>query len=202
MPTLSAQCLHLDVHLKYTNIHDTIKFIEINNIEFVVVGPEQPLVDGIIDILEKKGIECFGPNKECARLEGSKAYSKKVMKDLGIPTSDYKTFSNYTKANLFIKDNSNEDNPNYVIKVSGLAAGKGVYIPSTKEEAEKALTEIYIDKRFSKDPETEIVIEERLYGQEVSVLGFCVGWCRDAFWSAVGVPVEPFSGKQIHPFSH
>ncbi|KAF7560331.1 hypothetical protein G7046_g3828 [Stylonectria norvegica] len=147
------------------------KFSEYNKINLVVPGPEAPLVDGIERWFRNIGIPCFGPSQEAARLEGSKTYSKDFMKKYNVPTAAYENFSDYGKAVAYI-DNVSHD---VVIKATGLAAGKGVILPQTKDEAKAALRQIMVDKEFG-DAGTEVVIEELLIGDELSVLTFCDGY--------------------------
>lgn len=149
---------------------DLLNFIKKNNIEFVVIGPEQYLVDGIIDFLEENNIKNFGPNSYCANLEGSKVFAKEVMKKSNVPTADFKVFTDYEKAKQFI-ENSNED---YVLKADGLCAGKGVIIPKNKGEAIAALKEFFIDKKFGKAGE-KVLLEKKIFGEEASILAFCDG---------------------------
>ena len=137
------------------------KFIKKNNINIIIVGPEKPLVDGIVDFLEKNEIKVFGPNKFASRLEGSKIFTKKLCEDNNIPTAKFGIFENIERSLEFI----NQSALPVVIKADGLAAGKGVYISQTKKEAEKAVYEIFNGK-FG-DSKT-ILIEEFLKGEEMS----------------------------------
>lgn len=148
-----------------------VQFAQSNEISLVVPGPEAPLVDGIEGFFKKAGIPCFGPSKDAARLEGSKTYSKDFMKKYNIPTAAYENFSDYEKAVSYI-DAINHD---VVIKATGLAAGKGVIIPQSKQEAKDALKQIMLDRAFGSAGD-EVVIEELLLGDELSVLTFCDGY--------------------------
>ncbi|ATY58491.1 bifunctional purine biosynthetic [Cordyceps militaris] len=148
-----------------------VKFAQSNGVNLVVPGPEAPLVDGIEGFFRAAGIPCFGPSKEAARLEGSKTYSKDFMKKYNIPTAAYENFSDFEKAVAYI-DGIQHD---VVIKATGLAAGKGVIIPQTKDEAKAALKQIMVDKEFG-SAGSEVVIEELLLGDELSVLTFCDGY--------------------------
>jgi phosphoribosylamine--glycine ligase/phosphoribosylformylglycinamidine cyclo-ligase len=116
------------------------------------------------------GIPCYGPSKAAARMEGSKTFSKDFMKKHNIPTAAYENFSDYEQARHYL----DKVNHNVVIKASGLAAGKGVIIPATKEEAQAALKEIMLDKEFGSAGD-EVVIEEFLEGDELSILSFSDG---------------------------
>ncbi|KAI1429398.1 phosphoribosylamine--glycine ligase [Xylaria sp. FL1777] len=142
-----------------------------NNINFVVPGPEAPLVAGAVDFFEGAGIRCFGPSKAAAHLEGSKTFSKDFMKKHNIPTAAYENFSDYETARQYL-DSIQHD---VVIKASGLAAGKGVIIPTTKDEAHKALKDIMQNREFGSAGD-EVVIEEFLTGDELSILTFSDGY--------------------------
>lgn len=135
----------------------------------IVVGPEIPLCDGLADKAIKAGIKCFGPVKQCAMLEGSKAFSKDIMKEYNIPTAKYATFTKYEDALNHVKS------VNYpiVIKASGLAAGKGVILPDDNEKC-AVIRQIMVDHLFG-DAGDEVVIEEKLEGNECSLLVFCDG---------------------------
>ncbi|KAI1375905.1 phosphoribosylamine--glycine ligase [Hypoxylon crocopeplum] len=142
-----------------------------NNINYIVPGPEAPLVAGAVDFFENAGIKSFGPSKKAAQMEGSKTFSKDFMKKHGIPTAAYENFSDYHKAREYL----DRVQHNVVIKASGLAAGKGVIIPTSKEEARKALKDIMQDKEFGSAGD-EVVIEEFLTGDELSILTFSDGY--------------------------
>lgn len=137
----------------------------------VVPGPEQPLVDGIADVFRAAAIPVYGPSKQAARMEGSKTFSKDFMKRHNIPTAAYENFSDYKEALKYLE----KVNHNVVIKASGLAAGKGVILPATKEEAQTALKEIMLDREFGSAGD-EVVIEECLEGDELSILSFSDGY--------------------------
>lgn len=136
----------------------------------MVPGPEAPLVDGIEGYFQAARIPCYGPSKLAARMEGSKTFSKDFMKRHNIPTAAYENFSDYEAARKYL----DSINHNVVLKASGLAAGKGVIIPTTKEEAQAALKEIMLDKEFGSAGD-EVVIEEFLEGDELSILSFSDG---------------------------
>jgi phosphoribosylamine--glycine ligase/phosphoribosylformylglycinamidine cyclo-ligase len=142
-----------------------------NNVNLVVPGPEAPLVDGIEGYFREVGIRCYGPSKLAARMEGSKTFSKDFMKRYHIPTAAYENFSNYEVAKNYLDSIDH----NVVLKASGLAAGKGVIIPTTKQEAQDALKEIMLDKEFGSAGD-EVVIEEFLEGDELSILSFSDGY--------------------------
>ena len=142
-----------------------------SDINLVVVGPEAPLVAGISDAFRAVGIRCFGPSKAAARLEGSKAFSKDFMRRHNIPTAAYHNFNDYDAARKFLDSIDSR----VVIKADGLAAGKGVFIPTSKKEEFDALKEIMQDRAFG-DSGSEVVIEEFLEGDELSILTFSDGY--------------------------
>ncbi len=137
------------------------------DISLVVVAPDDPLSAGLVDILEENGIRAFGPKKNAAIIEGSKAFSKDLMKKYGIPTAGYEVFTDYEKAVAYVKS---AEYP-LVVKASGLALGKGVIICENEKDAIDALDGIMLDKRFGTAGNT-VVIEEFLVGKEVSILAF------------------------------
>ena len=145
-------------------------FAKENAIDFAVVAPDDPLVLGAVDALEEIGVPCFGPNKRAAIIEGSKIFSKNLMKKYGIPTAEYEVFVDLESALSYL---DNAPMPT-VIKADGLALGKGVVIAQTKEEAKEAVKEMMQDKKFG-DSGSKVVIEEFLIGPEVSVLSFTDG---------------------------
>lgn len=141
-------------------------------IDLVIVGPEAPLAAGLVDSLSAKGIRCFGPKKSAAQIESSKAFAKDFMRRHHIPTARYDTFSNCEDAIQYIES----VDYSIVIKASGLAAGKGVILPETMDDAKATLESILVEKSFG-DAGDEVVIEERLTGQEVSLMAFTDGAC-------------------------
>lgn len=152
------------------DIPNVVDFAKTHDIGFAVVAPDDPLVLGMVDELEKVGIPCFGPEKKAAIIEGSKVFSKNLMKKYGIPTAAYETFDTVEEAREYIKTAPIP----IVIKADGLALGKGVLICKTREEAFEALHEIMEDKMFGESG-SHVVIEEFLEGPEVSVLSFTDG---------------------------
>lgn len=148
---------------------DKIKAFAVEKkIDFAIVTPDDPLVLGAVDELEAVGVQCFGPNKAAAIIEGSKVFSKNLMKKYNIPTADYEVFDSCDAAKAYIEAHNVFP---IVIKADGLALGKGVLIAQTKEEAIGAIDSIMTDKLFG-DSGNNIVIEEFLTGPEVSVLAF------------------------------
>lgn len=158
------------VNIKVNNLGELTRFSVDNKIDLVVIGPEGPLVDGLVDILEEKGIRAFGPNKKGARLEGSKSYSKNFMQKYDIPTAKYEVYSDLNEALEGLKNFEEQ----VVVKADGLAAGKGVLICQNKDEATSAIKSILTDKQFGEAGST-IVIEEYLNGMETSLLCFVDG---------------------------
>ena len=161
-----AECVGIGA----TGIDNIVRFAVENGIDYAVVAPDDPLVLGCVDALEEKGIPCFGPRSEAAIIEGSKVFSKNLMKKYGIPTAAYEVFDDADKALAYIKTAPIPT----VIKADGLALGKGVIIAMTREEAEQAIISIMKDKKFGKSGNS-IVVEEFLEGPEVSVLSFTDG---------------------------
>ena len=152
------------------DIKGLLEFALQRKIGLTVVGPEQPLVMGIVDQFEKKGLRIFGPNARAAKLEGSKSFSKDIMKKYGLPTAEYETFSSIKIAKDYIKTQKGP----LVIKADGLAGGKGVLICKTESEALAAVDSTMGMKSFGEAGD-QIVVEEFLEGQEVSILAFCDG---------------------------
>ncbi len=158
------------VDISATDIDGIVRFAVENKINYAVVAPDDPLVLGCVDALEEKGISCFGPRKNAAIIEGSKVFSKNLMKKYGIPTAQYEVFDNSDDALKYIETAPIPT----VIKADGLALGKGVIIAQTRDEAKNAVISIMQDKQFGKSGD-KIVIEEFLEGPEVSVLSFTDG---------------------------
>ncbi len=161
-----AEC----VPIKATDIDGVVNFAEENKIDLTVVAPDDPLVLGMVDALEAKGLRAFGPRANAAIIEGSKVFSKELMKKYGIPTARYEVFDNADNAIEYLKTAPMPS----VIKAEGLALGKGVIIAKTYDEAEKAVHDMMEDKVFG-NAGNRIVIEEFLQGPEISVLAFTDG---------------------------
>ncbi|MEZ3497751.1 MAG: phosphoribosylamine--glycine ligase [Lachnospiraceae bacterium] len=159
------------VDIGATDLEKIAAFAQNEQIDFCVVAPDDPLVLGLVDILEEKGIPCFGPSKKAAILEGSKVFSKDLMKKYNIPTARYEVFEDANKAVEYIR--AQNEFPT-VIKADGLALGKGVIIAESMADAEAAVKSIMEDKMFG-DSGNHIVVEEFLTGPEVSVLSFTDG---------------------------
>ncbi len=154
--------------VKPTDIEGVCELAKTQNIDFAVVAPDDPLVLGMVDALHKEGIPCFGPSANAAIIEGSKVFSKNLMKKYGIPTAKYEVFTEPEKAIAYIKENNEYP---IVIKADGLALGKGVIIAEDFDSAEKAVVSMMEDGIFGKSGST-VVVEEFLTGPEVSVLAF------------------------------
>lgn len=163
---LIAECVPIGV-MEFDKI---VAFAKEKSIDFTIVAPDDPLVGGLVDELEKAGLRAFGPRKNAAILEGSKAFSKDLMKKYNIPTAAYENFDNAADA---IKYLETSDFP-IVLKADGLALGKGVLICQTKEEAIDGVKSIMCDKKFG-TAGNKMVIEEFMTGREVSVLSFVDG---------------------------
>jgi phosphoribosylamine--glycine ligase len=147
-----------------------VEFAQQKEIGLVVIGPDDPLVEGIVDHFEATGIPVFGPRKNAAYIEGSKTFMKDLLKKYNIPTAAYEKFDCYEEALTYLRTRPVP----IVIKADGLAAGKGVTVAFTMEEAEQALSNIMIDKVFGESG-SQVVIEEFLEGQEMSILAFVDG---------------------------
>jgi phosphoribosylamine--glycine ligase len=159
--------LAIHVPVSPADIEGMARFAAEEGIDLTVVGPELPLADGIVDSFRERGLRVFGPTREAARLETSKAFAKDLMRKHGIPTADYVVFRDYDEA----KDYINMAPFPVVVKASGLAAGKGAIVCGDRPEALEALASIMVERRFG-DSGMEVVIEEYLEGEELSV--FCL----------------------------
>ena len=165
---IANDAVTVDINVK--DIEKVTAWAVENKIDFAVVAPDDPLVLGAVNALNEKGIPCFGPTKEAAIIEGSKIFSKNLMKKYGIPTANYETFSDINSAFTYLEK---QDMP-IVIKADGLALGKGVIIAETLEDAKTAVKNMMEDKVFGESG-ANVVIEEFLTGPEVSVLSFTDG---------------------------
>lgn len=167
----NATTEQLGENVYLSEIPDLVKFAKKEAIDLTIVGPEAPLVDGIVDEFEKEGLRIFGPKKKIARLEGSKSYAKKFMKEYGVKTANAEIFTSYTEAKSYIESQTKFP---IVVKASGLAAGKGVVIAENKEEALTTIHEFMIDRKYG-DAGIEVVIEDYLKGFETSIIAFSNG---------------------------
>ena len=163
---LDAECVAIGAK----EIDKIVEFALSKKIDYAIVAPDDPLVLGLVDELNKVGIPCFGPNKRAAIIEGSKVFSKNLMKKYNIPTAEYQTFSDLESALKYVETCAIP----VVVKADGLALGKGVIIAMTRQEAVDAVNSIMSDKIFGESG-SNIVIEEFLEGPEVSVLAFTDG---------------------------
>jgi phosphoribosylamine--glycine ligase len=161
-----AEC----INIKADSLEDLLEFARYEGIDLTVVGPEQPLTSGIVDLFQKEGLRIFGPTQSAAELEGSKAFSKNLMRKYGIPTAEYKTFSSFLEAENYIRLKGAP----IVVKADGHAAGKGVIIAETVHGAIDAVRMIMKDKVFGQAG-NKAVIEEHLKGEEASFLAFTDG---------------------------
>ncbi|WP_320171959.1 phosphoribosylamine--glycine ligase [Maridesulfovibrio sp.] len=159
-----------NVPIKDDDLPGLVNFAKENKIDLVVAGPELPLVLGIKEALEKEGIPCFGPGAYAANLEGSKAFSKITMRDSGVPTAPFQVFDEFEQAKAFVE----EKGAPIVVKADGLAAGKGVVVASSVEEAVEALDDMMVKRVFGSAGD-RVVVEEALKGEEASFLAFCSG---------------------------
>ncbi|MGD6845812.1 phosphoribosylamine--glycine ligase [Rossellomorea aquimaris] len=153
-----------------SDVNDLIAFAKIEHIAYTFVGPENPLLDGIVNRFQEEGLHIFGPTKEAAIIEGSKSFSKELMKKYNIPTAKYEVFTSVEKAIEYVK----EVGAPIVVKADGLAAGKGVVVAETEEEAISALEEMLLDEKFG-DASSKVVVEECLFGEEFSLMAFVHG---------------------------
>lgn len=161
-----AECVDIQV----MDFEEIARFAKKIAADLVIVGPDDPLAAGIVDVLEEYGLKVFGPDSKAAILEGSKAFSKDLMKKYGIPTASYEIFDNADKALSYLETSRFP----VVLKADGLALGKGVLICNTPEEAREGVQQIMLDKKFG-IAGNRMVIEEYMTGREVSVLTFCDG---------------------------
>ncbi|MEN6473051.1 MAG: phosphoribosylamine--glycine ligase [Syntrophaceae bacterium] len=158
------------VDLQVDDLVGLTKFAKDNRVDLTVVGPEAPLAQGIVDLFQAEKLAVFGPDKRAAQLEGSKAFAKTVMRDLGIPTADFGVFDDAGRARDFIRTAPYP----LVVKADGLAAGKGVLVTDDKDEALGAVDSIMVDQAFG-DAGKTVVVEERLEGEEASFIAITDG---------------------------
>ena len=165
---IAADATCVDIGAK--DLENIVAFAKEKAVDFAVVAPDDPLVLGLVDLLKAEGIPCFGPEKKAAIIEGSKAFSKDLMKKYGIPTAAYETFTDMESALAYL----DTCRIPVVVKADGLALGKGVIIAENLDDAKKAVRDMMEDKVFG-DSGSKVVIEEFLTGPEVSVLSFTDG---------------------------
>jgi phosphoribosylamine--glycine ligase len=160
-----------NVPIEVNEFDRLLRFAKKEAIDLTVVGPEDPLVNGIVDLFQKEGLRIFGPSKAAARVEGSKVFSKNLMRHANIPTAEFKTFDHPEPARTYA---SSRDYP-LVVKADGLAAGKGVIVCNESTEAVKAIERIMTREEFGAKAGREIVVEKRLEGEELSILALISG---------------------------
>ncbi len=152
------------------DLESILRFAKDERMDITVIGPEVPLVDGIADLFKENGLTVFGPSKQGANIEGSKAFAKSLMERRGIPTARFREFSGSASALAYLR----KQRPPYVIKADGLAAGKGVVIATALNEAEAVLQDMF-EKKVYGESGTKVVVEEYLEGEEATVLALCDG---------------------------
>ncbi|MDB5347700.1 MAG: phosphoribosylamine/glycine ligase [Schlesneria sp.] len=177
-----------NVDIKATDIPRLLKFAMAEKIDLTVVGPEVPLVAGIVDEFLKANLVIFGPTKKAAELEGSKTFAKELMRRANVPTAEFRVFTNSAEAISYIDEK--EHTERFVVKADGLAAGKGVVVCSSKEEARDAIRRMLLKKEFG-EASDRIVIEECLVGEEVSLLAL-----------VDGKTIIPLEAAQDHKAAH
>lgn len=161
----------VNVPLDPNEFDKLIRFAKKEGVGLTVVGPEEPLVNGIVDAFQKAGLRIFGPTRAAARIEGSKVFAKQLMRHADVPTAEFKIFDHSEPAKYWV------DTREYpvVVKADGLAAGKGVIVCSTGEEAKKAIDRVMIQEEFGAHAGRQAVVEKRLEGEELSVLALVAG---------------------------
>ncbi|MBN2097344.1 MAG: phosphoribosylamine--glycine ligase [Candidatus Omnitrophica bacterium] len=159
-----------NINIAGSDVKALCDFAKSEKIDLTIVGPELPLVQGIVDQFERRGLKVFGPREQLALLEGSKVFAKETMARFNVPTAEFAVFNHPEPALNYIRKNGLP----IVVKADGLASGKGVYVSSNFTEAEQAIKEIFIDQRFGPAGE-QVVVEKCLAGEEASILVFCDG---------------------------
>ncbi|MDB4349400.1 phosphoribosylamine--glycine ligase [Omnitrophica bacterium] len=160
-----TESLATSVNIKADDVTALCDFAEREKIDLTVVGPEAPLVKGIVDEFVKRGLRIFGPDRKTAQLEGSKVFSKELMREFGVPTADFEVSNNKDKAFSYIQAKTAP----IVVKADGLAAGKGVFVCKTQKEAENAIEDIMV-KRIFGDSGNRVIVEDCLEGEEASII--------------------------------
>jgi phosphoribosylamine--glycine ligase len=159
-----------NVAVPATDVDGLAQFAKENVVDLTVVGPEAPLVEGIVDRFAREGLRCFGPRRSAAMLEGSKVFAKEFMARHGVPTANFRVFDHPEPAKAHIAE---RDAP-MVVKADGLAAGKGVYVAASREDAVAAVDEIMVQKKYG-EAGNRLIVEDCLVGEEVSVHVICAG---------------------------
>lgn len=163
------------IQLAQTNHAAIIDFVKDKSIDWVFVGPENPLMEGLVDDLTAAGIKAFGPTRQAAQIEGSKTFAKQLMHRHHVPTAEYESFDNLADALAYVKSHGAP----IVVKADGLAAGKGVTVAMDEDTARAALTDIFVDNKFG-SAGSSVVLEDFLQGQEFSLMSFVN---KDHFWT-------------------
>ncbi|MBI5573174.1 MAG: phosphoribosylamine--glycine ligase [Elusimicrobia bacterium] len=164
-----AECIDRNIlDFKYIS-----EFVIKNKIDITIVGPELPLSEGIVDYFKEKNLNIFGPDKKSSQLESSKIFAKRFMSKYNIPTASFEVFDNYEEAKKYLQSPIS-NLQSFVIKADGLASGKGVFVCDSKKDAEDAVKKVLVDKMFGTAGE-KIIIEEKLTGQEASLMALCDG---------------------------
>jgi phosphoribosylamine---glycine ligase len=165
-----------NVPIEADDIAGLVKFVQKNSIDLTIVGPEAPLVAGIVDVFQREKLRVFGPSRAAAQLEGSKVFCKNLLHGADVPSAEYRVFRDPDSATRYIMDRyaSDDESVPLVVKADGLAAGKGVVVCSTRRDALQAIDRIARQREFG-DAGKQLVIEERLDGQEASVLALTDG---------------------------
>ena len=160
-----------NIDIASDDIERLVKFAQTEEIGLTVIGPEAPLVAGIVDAFQAEGLTVFGPSAKASQMEGSKVFAKKIMRQANVPTAEYQEFTSYDDAIRYIDEREQNE---FVIKADGLAAGKGVTVCSTRPEARAAIKSALVEKAFG-DAGDRIIIEECMTGQEASILALVDG---------------------------
>ena len=158
------------MNINENQMDELVSFAKDNEIGLTIIGPEVPLLEGLADLFIEEGLKVFGPQKAAAVIEGSKSFAKDLMKKYSIPTAEYQVFSDYAEAKAYL----DKIGAPIVIKADGLAAGKGVVVAMTEQEADKALQEMMLDEKFG-EASASVVIEQFLTGEEFSLMAFVNG---------------------------
>jgi len=159
-----------NVAIKTEDIGEIVKFAKENKVELVIVGPEDPLAEGVVDVLEAAGIKAFGPSKAAAQLEADKSFSKQIMRSSAVSTAEGRTFTRFEDAKAYI---ASRDEP-VVVKAAGLAKGKGVIVCNEPSDGILAAEKIMVDKIFGSAGD-KVIVEDKLIGEEASILAFVDG---------------------------
>src|SRR5712692_8939865 len=161
----------VNVPIEVSSFDHLVRFAKKEKIGLTVVGPEDPLASGIVDYFQSQGLRVFGPTRAAAQLEASKVFAKNLMRHADVPTAEFKVFDHPDPARTFIESR----NYPVVVKADGLAAGKGVIVCSTKEEALAAIERVMVREEFGRAAGRQVVIEKRLQGEELSILALVSG---------------------------